>query len=673
MKDTLFPLSGDELLHVAKKQARPRRWPWQPKTVRDHIHDWGADMSELAAAQGEVLLRYVREQARPRRWPWQPKTLRDHIDGRSAELAALAAERSAELADLVAYRSAELAAPLNERAQKLLKEAQRQSRPRRWLWQKKTVRDKLNKQSAKLAAQASKRSNELAAQALARRDQLLKEAQRQAKPRRWPWQKKTARDKINERVALLKSTASDQASLVAGLTNETLDSAKQRGLNVYNELQHQAQPRRWPWQEKTARDKLNEQVAHLQAGASDWQATAKEQFEAAKEAGSHVLSEAQQQAQDRAAELQSKASDLQGKAKKVGSKALKEVQHQAEPRRWPWQEKTARDKLNDQLSSLQAGASDWQGAAQEKLAAAQEAGANALSELQHQAEPSRWPWQQKTARDKLNEQLSNLQSSASDWQGAAQEKLAAAQEAGANALSELQYQAEPSRWPWQQKTARDKLNDQLSSLQAGASDWQSAAQEKLAAAQEAGANALSELQHQAEPRRWPWQQKTARDKLNDQLSNLQSSAGDAGNKLQHVAALGAGAAAAGVAYAASRGQQVADQVQHAAASVPDAISSTAASVGDSVKDTAKQVAKQANKTKRAAKAAVSSPVNALNNKVQYGKLSVNHGVSLVKTAIRWAIIGFIIGVLTSPTSGRELRRQIRDTVVRVIDSILKPS
>lgn len=561
MKDTLFPLSGDDLLHVAKKQARPRRWPWQPKTVRDHLHDWGADMSELAAAQGEVLLRYVREQARPRRWPWQPKTLRDHIDGRSTELAALAAERSAELAELVAHRSAELASPLNERAQKLLKEAQRQARPRRWLWQKKTVRDKLNKQSAKLAAQASKRSNELAAQALARRDQLLKQAQRQAQPRRWPWQQKTARDKLNERVTHLKSTASDQASLVAGLTNETLGSAKQRGLDVYHELQHQAQPRRWPWQEKTARDKLSDQVAHLQANASDWQATAKEQLEAAKQAGSHVLSEAQQQAQDRAAELQSKASDLQGKAKKAGSKALKDVQHQAEP----------------------------------------------------------------------------------------------------------------SRWPWQQKTARDKLDEQLSSLQASASDWQGAAQEKLAAAQEAGSNALSELQHQAEPRRWPWQQKTARDKLNDQLSNLQSSAGDAGSKLQHVAALGAGAAAAGVAYAASRGQQVADQVQHAAASVPDAISSTASSVGDSVKDTAKQVAKQANKTKRAAKAVVRTPVDALNTRVKYGKLSVNHGVSLVKTAIRWAIIGFIIGVLTSPTSGRELRRQIRDTAVRMIDSILKPS
>jgi hypothetical protein len=80
MKDTLFPLSGDELLHVAKKQARPRRWPWQPKTVRDHIQDWGADMSELAAAQGEVLALCARagpptplalatqDLARPYRW-----------------------------------------------------------------------------------------------------------------------------------------------------------------------------------------------------------------------------------------------------------------------------------------------------------------------------------------------------------------------------------------------------------------------------------------------------------------------------------------------------------------------------------------------------------------------------------------------------------------------------
>jgi hypothetical protein len=561
MKDTLFPLAGGELVQVAKRQARPRRWPWQPKTLRDHIQDWSADMSELAAAQGEVLLRYVREQSRPRRWPWQPKTLRDHINGRSAELAALAAERSAELADLVARRSAELASPLNERAQKLLKEAQRQARPRRWLWQKKTLRDKLNKQSAKLAAQATKRSAELAAMALARRDQLLKEAQRQAQPRRWPWQQKTARDKLNDRVTQLKTSASDQASLVAGLTNEKLDTAKQRGLEVYQELQHQAQPRRWPWQQKTARDKLNEQVAHLQENASDWQESAKQQFEAAKQAGSHVLSEAQHQAQEQLSAVQSKASDLQSKATNVSSKTLSEIQHQAQPR----------------------------------------------------------------------------------------------------------------RWPWQQKTARDKLNDRLAGLQASASDLQSVAQEKLASAQQTGSQVLSELQHQAQPRRWPWQKKTARDKLGDQLTNLQSSAGDVGNKLQHVAALGAGAAAAGVAYAATRGQQVAEQVQHVATSVPDAIGSTASSVGESVKGTAKQVAKRAGKTKQAAKAVVRTPVDALNTRVQYGKLNVNHGVSLVKTAIRWAIIGFVIGILTSPSSGRELRRQIRDTAVRLIDSILKPN
>src|SRR2546421_515965 len=98
----------------------------------------------------------------------------------------------------------------------LLAAAREQSRPRRWPWQPKTVRDRVGERSAELAELAAERSAELAALAAARRDVLLQEARRQSQPRHWPWQPKTVRDRLGERGAAFKSVAADQLTSAAG-------------------------------------------------------------------------------------------------------------------------------------------------------------------------------------------------------------------------------------------------------------------------------------------------------------------------------------------------------------------------------------------------------------------------------------------------------------------------
>ena len=138
---------GAGALAQARRQSRSRRWPWQPKTVRDYVDAYRADLAALVSQQGAALLAAVQQQSRRRRWPWQPKTVRDLLEERSADLVALAAEWSAELAEAVAQRTAELRAT-----------AELQIRPRRWPWQPKTLRDRVSDHSVELATRAAERA-----------------------------------------------------------------------------------------------------------------------------------------------------------------------------------------------------------------------------------------------------------------------------------------------------------------------------------------------------------------------------------------------------------------------------------------------------------------------------------------------------------------------------------
>jgi hypothetical protein len=204
------------VLAEARRQRQPRRWPWQPKTVRDYVDTYRADLAAPIGQQGAALLAAVQQQARRRRWPWQPKTIRDLLDERSADLAAVAAERSAELAAAVAAHTEALRAS-----------AEHQLRPRRWPWQPKTLRDQLSDRSVELAARAAERSAELALLARQRRDALLKEVRRQSQPRRWPWQPKTIRDQLSERGKRVAEQVTPATDRLTHMTNQSAQTVSQ--------------------------------------------------------------------------------------------------------------------------------------------------------------------------------------------------------------------------------------------------------------------------------------------------------------------------------------------------------------------------------------------------------------------------------------------------------------
>jgi hypothetical protein len=215
-----------DVLAQARHQSQPRRWPWQPKTVRDYVDAYRADLAALVSQQGAALLTAVQRQSRRRRWPWQPKTIRDLLEERSAELVALAAEWSAELAEAVAKRTAALRAT-----------AEHQIRPRRWPWQPKTFRDRVSERNMELATRAAERSVELALLARQRRDALLKEVRRQSQPRRWPWQPKTIRDQLSERGKQMAKHVTSATDSLTRMTNSSAEIVSQTASAIGEQMQ----------------------------------------------------------------------------------------------------------------------------------------------------------------------------------------------------------------------------------------------------------------------------------------------------------------------------------------------------------------------------------------------------------------------------------------------------
>ncbi len=157
-------------------------------------------LAALAALDGIALIKEIERQSRPRRWPWQPKTVRDLINERRTELVELAAEQSAALAAAaMSYKN------------RLLGEPEPEPKARRML---------------RLVGRATERSAALASLASARRAKLLAEAKRQSQPRRWPWQQKTLRDRFDERRSLIKDTASSQVEQVTAQAVQTAERTK---------------------------------------------------------------------------------------------------------------------------------------------------------------------------------------------------------------------------------------------------------------------------------------------------------------------------------------------------------------------------------------------------------------------------------------------------------------
>lgn len=162
-----------------------------------HIIDVFDEKSVRALAQlrGSALLKAIRQQSQPRRFPWQPKTLRDLIDDQSAELVAMAEERSKALADALSHE--------HDRLERLAK----QSRPRRFPWQAKTIHDHASEQAARIAAMAAEQGKALAELAAQRRAAGTAVLQRELHARRFPWQPKTLRDRYDTGQETARNTA----------------------------------------------------------------------------------------------------------------------------------------------------------------------------------------------------------------------------------------------------------------------------------------------------------------------------------------------------------------------------------------------------------------------------------------------------------------------------------
>lgn len=145
-----------------------------------------------------------------------------------------------------------------QRAATLMNEIKRESQPRHFFWQEKTVRDLLNEGGSDLIESALERTNKLASAAAIQRDELLSAIQRESKPRRFFWQEKTTYDKLGEQSTRIADSTVERAAMLTALANE-------RRQQLVEEARRQAKPRRFFWQEPTLRDKLGHQHDGLRA------------------------------------------------------------------------------------------------------------------------------------------------------------------------------------------------------------------------------------------------------------------------------------------------------------------------------------------------------------------------------------------------------------------------
>lgn len=272
--DSLSSLAPEALVREVRHQSQPRRWPWQPKTLRDmvnerqsHLSDLvaerSAEMAGLLADRRDHVKKTVRHQSHPRRFPWQQKTARDYLDARIEKMTELAAERSAELAALAATRR-----------DNILGRIEAESHPRRFPWQQKTTRDRLDERVGSLASQAANRRDHLVEEAAARRDELLSQFEHEARGRRFPWQQKTARDRLDEHLG-------DVSSQVAGRRDELAAQVEAARADLLGQLEAESSHRRFPWQKKTVRDKAEERLSDLETAFTENRGSVQEALKSA--------------------------------------------------------------------------------------------------------------------------------------------------------------------------------------------------------------------------------------------------------------------------------------------------------------------------------------------------------------------------------------------------------
>ena len=318
---------------------------------------------------------------------------------------------------------------------------------------------------------------------------------------------------------------------------------------------------------------------------------------------------------------------------------MAEVKRQSQPRRFFWQEKTVRDLLNERRADLVDQAMERSTRLAATAAAQRD---SVLAEVKRQSQPRRFFWQDPTAHDKVMAQRERIATSAIERANALADAAAERRDA---LLAEAQRQTQPSRWPWQQPTLRDKAEAQRAALVA-----------------------------QTQPSRWPWQQPTLRDKLEDRrnelqgtiadvLPTLQDKAAETSKQIQRGARSTATAVQQQVSAAPQRFSQVADDIagssQELASRIADRANETASSVRAAAEDTASSVRAAAMVPVDAVRGGVEAGQQAVANTVEASKRGVRRTVRLGRVFLWALLIGGIIGLLLAPRTGEETRRSLQ--------------
>jgi hypothetical protein len=324
--------------------------------------------------------------------------------------------------------------------------------------------------------------------------------------------------------------------------------------------------------------------------------------------------------------------------------------------------------------------------------------------VRRQSRPRRGFWQRKTVRDRLDERRTRarkqiakavpvVQDAASVAaeraktlaEQAAQTRQAAVERAAA-LRAEARRQSRPRRGFWQRKTVRDRLDERSAQVRQRAAQAVPVAQDAaevaieraktlaeqsrpiLQATAAAAGGFATEARRQSRPRRGFWQRKTLRDQFDEQSARARKQASKAVPVVQDAASVAAerarGLAEKAVPAVQATVSAASERVQQLAANSSRA-GDLAAATTDAIKETADSVGATLSATAESAAAVAQRPVTAINTGVRRGKRTARHGVRVVRTALWAALIGIAIGLLVAPTTGAELRRQLREVFDRL--------
>jgi gas vesicle protein len=213
-------------------------------------------------------------------------------------------------------------------------------------------------------------------------------------------------------------------------------------------------------------------------------------------------------------------------------------------------------------------------------------------------------------------------------------------------LDQVRKQSQPRRWPWQEKTARDRLSERGASLRAAATGVAGQVVGTVGAARE-----------------------TVRERVSAAPQTLGTTAGAAAETLQ-------GAAEAVRHRVSDTREAAAETLQGAAEAVRHRVSDTREAAAQTLHGAAETARQRVSETGGAVSDAISGRVDAttgaINETLAAGQRRVRRGVRLARWSF-WSFVGGVVtGVLVAPRSGEETRRELTAAAQHLSDSIFPP-